>query len=283
MLNTYIAAEGAMKAGELKPDPTGPRKGYGCFALKPIPRGTRILTDTPLLIVPMADYMKADIEAAFSKLSDVAKLQYFTLHSGHGQNPADWPSQIHPSVPARERQRISEQHAARVGNEATLISIFQTNCMEMNAGAAVFLHTSRFNHSCVPNACFTWNAAIGKETIHTMRDIQQGEEITISYVDGEHGKRLRAWELRHYGLVCQCEACGDEEDESSYAYASAERRLQIQELERETQLLRGEKAMHIKRDCQGVDFPDFKKYAEAVERIKASRRREVGEANGWKA
>jgi hypothetical protein len=48
-------------------------------------------------------------------------------------------------------------------------------------------------------------------------------------------------------------------------------------------VLAGEKAVQIKRDCQGVDFPDFKRYAEAVERIKASRRREMGEANGWKA
>lgn len=162
----------------------------------------------------MADYMKADIDEAFEKLSDVEKLQYFTLHSGHGQSPAHWPSQIHPSVPARDRQRIAEQHAARTGGEATLISIFQTNCMEMGPGAAVFLHTSRFNHSCVPNACFSWNEAIGKETIHTMRDVEEGEEIVISYVDMEHDKRLRAWELRHYGFVCGCEACGDEEDVS---------------------------------------------------------------------
>jgi hypothetical protein len=48
-------------------------------------------------------------------------------------------------------------------------------------------------------------------------------------------------------------------------------------------VLAGEKALQIKKDCQGVDFLDFKKYAEAVERIKASRRREMGETNGWKA
>lgn len=48
-------------------------------------------------------------------------------------------------------------------------------------------------------------------------------------------------------------------------------------------VLAGEKAVQIKKDCQGIDFPDFKKYAEAVERIKASRRREMGEANGWRA
>jgi len=47
--------------------------------------------------------------------------------------------------------------------------------------------------------------------------------------------------------------------------------------------LAGEKALQIKKDCQGLDFPDYKRYAEAVERIKASRRREMGEAGGWKA
>lgn len=164
--------------------------------------------------MPVADYMESDIEAAFSQLSAAEKLQYLTLHSGHGQDPLAWPSQIHASVPARDRQRIAEQHAARISTEATLISIFQTNCMEMGPGAAVFLHTSRFNHACVPNACFAWNEAIGKETVHTMRDVAAGEEIVISYVDMEHDKRLRAWELRHYGFVCGCEVCGDEEDVS---------------------------------------------------------------------
>ena len=187
----------------------------------------------------IAAYMKSDIEAAFNTLDEHQKALYFTLHSGHGQPTSAWPSQIHPSVPAHERQRIEEQHAARTGKEATLISIFQTNCMEMGAGAAVFPHAARFNHSCNPNACFSWNSAIGKETIHSMRDIKAGEELTISYVDMEHDKRLRAWELRHYGFVCGCPACGDEDDESSFAYKSAENRLQIQELDRETRLLRG--------------------------------------------
>lgn len=177
-----------------------------------MPRGTRILTDAPLLIVTMAAYMKADIEAAFSALSPSQKTLYFTLHSSHGQPATNWPSQIHASVADKERQRIQEQHAARTGPAPTLISIFQTNCMEMGAGAAVFPHAARFNHACNPNACFAWNAGIGKETIHAMRDVKRGEEITLSYCNMEHGKRLRAWELRHYGFVCDCPACGDEDD-----------------------------------------------------------------------
>ena len=192
-----------------------PGKGYGCIATTAIPRGTRVLSDTPLLIVPMAFYMAADISSAFAALDDQQKALYFSLHSSHGQPSSAWPSRIHFSITDKERQRTEEQHAARTGAEASLISIFQTNCMEMGKGAAVFANAARFNHSCTPNACFSWNAAIGKETIHTMRHVQQGEEITISYVDTEHDKTLRAWELKHYGFVCGCEACGDVDDVSS--------------------------------------------------------------------
>ncbi|KAF2851701.1 SET domain-containing protein [Plenodomus tracheiphilus IPT5] len=229
-----------------------PGKGFGCFALKDLKRGTRILADSPLLIVPMADYLQEDIQAAFDKLTPREKELYFSLHSGHGQDPRNWPSQIHPSVDGKERTRIEQQHAARTGKEPTLISIFQTNCMEMNKGAAVFPHASRFNHACNPNACFTWNAGIGKETIHIMNDVKAGTEITLSYCDMLHDTKLRSWELKHYGFVCGCPACAeDEDDENTYAYQSADRRFRLQELDRETRMLRRS------RLDEGAKVPDF--------------------------
>ncbi len=112
--------------------------------------------------------------------------------------------------------------------------------MEWNDGAAVYVHAARFNHSCNPNACFHWNDAIGKETIHVMNDVAAGEEITLSYCDQNHDTRLRAWELKHYGFTCNCRACGeDEDDESTFAYQSATRRFRLMDLERETCFLRG--------------------------------------------
>jgi len=202
-------------------------------------RGTRILEDDALLIVPIADYMLCDIEKAFAELTCDQKKLYFSLHSGHGQDPKQWPSYIHESVEPRERRRIEQQHGARVGNEPTLISIFQINCMEMSRGAAVFPYAARFNHSCNPNACFSWNANIGKETIHIMNDVAKDDEITLSYCDMIHDKVLRSYELKHYGFVCDCPACGRDEDESSFAYQSAERRYRLQELEMATRFLRG--------------------------------------------
>lgn len=200
----------------------------------------------------MAEYLQEDIQAAFNKLTPPEKELYFSLHSGHGQDPKQWPSQIHPTVEGKERTRIEQQHGARTSNEPSLISIFQTNCMEMKKGAAVFPHAARFNHACNPNACFTWNAGIGKETIHIMNDTKAGDEITLSYCDMLHDKTLRSWELKHYGFSCDCPACtGDEADTETFAYQSAERRFRLQDLENETRLLRGP---HL---GEGAKVPDF--------------------------
>ncbi|KAF2469942.1 SET domain-containing protein, partial [Lindgomyces ingoldianus] len=303
-----------------------PEKGFGCFAINPIKRGTRILADSPLLIVPIAEYFQTDIQAAFDKLTHAEQAFYFTLHSAHGQDPANWPRRIHDSVVGRERQRIEEQHKARVGKEPSLISIFQTNCMEKDGGAAVFPNAARFNHSCNPNACFTWNPAIQKETVHAIKDIPAGDQITLAYCDTTHDKATRQWELKHYGFLCDCHACsGDESDSSSWAAKSAARRYRMMELQQETRYKRGkflefgvkteafvgkllefaklmneegdytaraadiyldialvceqhgdlnfarlaaQKALQIIMDCAGPDFPDAKKYAGVVKRIK---------------
>ncbi|KAJ4993279.1 set domain-containing protein 5 [Stagonosporopsis vannaccii] len=317
-----------------------PGKGYGCIATTPIPRGTRILADSALLSVPNAHYMASDIALAFAALTAAQQSLYLSLHSAHGQAPSHWPSSMHASVPARDKQRILEQHAARTAPSPSLLSIFQTNCMELGHGAGVFPHAARFNHSCVPNATFAWNERLRKETVHAMRDVGVGEELVICYVDVAHDRRLRAWELRHYGFVCGCVACGEGEDDSSPAFASAQRRLQLYDLDRETRRLRGsrlddgaaqpgfaakllkmaallqeegawdarlagvfldialvceangdfmmgvragERALQVKRDAQGVDAADYKKYGEVLERIRAGRRREVGAAEGWRA
>src|SRR5262245_12299854 len=39
---------------------TIPGKGYGCIAIRDLQRGTRILEDSPLLIVPIAHYLQSD-------------------------------------------------------------------------------------------------------------------------------------------------------------------------------------------------------------------------------
>ncbi|KAF1967831.1 SET domain-containing protein [Bimuria novae-zelandiae CBS 107.79] len=215
-------------------------KGYGCFALKDLKRGTRILSDRPILSLLNGDYLKADIEEAFEKMSAEEKELYWSLASANGQDPKTWPSQIHESVKGREVLRIKEQHDARVAKEPSLLSIFQNNCMEQGKGCAIFPHASRFNHSCSPNASFNWNSNIQQETIHIIHDVKKGDEITLSYCDMTHEKTLRAWELKHYGFTCDCLVCTSEEDDpEGFARQSIARRYRIKELDHMTSYLRG--------------------------------------------
>lgn len=43
--------------------------------------------------------------------------------------------------------------------------------------------------------------------ILALKDIQPGEEITISYIDEEESLEERRAALADYGFVCQCEKC----------------------------------------------------------------------------
>jgi len=150
-------------------------KGLGVYATVPIKPGTLILAESPLLRVNTDYYFKSDIEALFAALPPSKQEIYLSLSSAHGQ-PHDWyPSKIHPAVSEEERKRIKEQHEARTGKEKSVLSLFMTNAMDSGEGAAVFECASRFNHCCVPNACFSWNEKLGVETIYATKEIEPGE------------------------------------------------------------------------------------------------------------
>lgn len=270
-------------------------KGYGCFAIKDIKRGTRILADAPLLVVPAGHYLQSDIEKAFDRLSPADKSLYFTLASGHGQDPTWWPNRIHATVvrccilhierfcgrwsmlslSMAFRIRRLMYHATIVAGPRAPADQGATRCANWQ-GTVSYEHLPNQLHgdeqwcSRVPTCsafqplvqperklqlvrkplCFevlnnspairSRNPAIQKETIHIINDVKAGEEITLSYCDMMHSKAARAWELKHYGFVCDCRACTeDEDDQDSFAYKSAQRRFRIAELDGATRSLRG--------------------------------------------
>lgn len=90
--------------------------------------------------------------------------------------------------------------------------IFKTNGLPMESDdeGGLFIETCRINHACDNNASSNWNTNIKKHTIHALRDIHEGEEITISYLGS------RAWprEIRRqvlqakFKFLCSCNLCG---------------------------------------------------------------------------
>ena len=76
--------------------------------------------------------------------------------------------------------------------------------------SAVYRLCSRINHSCRPNCFAAWNALLGRQTLHALREIGQGEELTVAYVGGaEAGVRASRRQMLadKYHFDCACEAC----------------------------------------------------------------------------
>lgn len=75
----------------------------------------------------------------------------------------------------------------------------------------IFVRSSRFNHSCVPNAHFAWNWKLKRLTVHAIVDISKGEEIFVNYRNDEYlntrAERVRALS-DDYNFNCTCLACG---------------------------------------------------------------------------
>jgi hypothetical protein len=73
---------------------------------------------------------------------------------------------------------------------------------------SVFATASMINHSCLPNAIFTWNKELQHGTFHALRRIERGEEITVTYTDPNDIHAVRQANLeKSFGFVCCCEVC----------------------------------------------------------------------------
>ncbi|RSL78741.1 hypothetical protein CEP51_007931 [Fusarium floridanum] len=157
-----------------------PGKGKGLVATKPIPTGTRILTESPLLTSSI--HQLPEVKAAF--IDQVNKL------------------------PAAEKVAFLDMALIQVDEpDHPYWARFLVNCMEgpEREIRCVYMTASRINHSCVSNAYHGWNGTLNKLTIQAIKDIAEGEEITICYFN-KHKDRAS----RHDSLVtftCTCSLC----------------------------------------------------------------------------
>ncbi|KAJ1330836.1 [histone H3]-lysine4/36 N-trimethyltransferase SMYD [Microdochium nivale] len=183
-------------------------KGLGVFAARPIPRGSRLLAEPPLLATTTAqpDVFVAALLLDSDKLSTL--LQLSTNDSPRAQQNtlalSLWPTLR--SILARPRTPSSLSQNRRV------LNVFYNNNFALGDAAgtrALFPTVARLNHACVPGAQGNFNAALGAFTVHALRDIPAGDEVTISYLHDEmaaHDARQASLQAG-YGFVCGCPIC----------------------------------------------------------------------------
>ena len=98
--------------------------------------------------------------------------------------------------------------------------MFNTN----NLNGALYTLYSHINHSCLPNsrAIDTWgrlgelSGMLSFDGVNSViageKEIGEGEEVTVSYVDVSSQGELRRDHLKKdYGFMCHCPRCAQEE------------------------------------------------------------------------
>ena len=177
-----------------------PGKGLGVVATKTFSRGERLLCEAPLVSwesVPDSSGQTnwEHLERLVAGLDAPSWRAFYGLcdkHSGdkHGKTAQGiWNSNAFPAVDV-------------FGGDAAPI--------DGAVRSAVYRICSRFNHACCPNSFAAWSAAHGAQTVHALRNIACGEEVTVAYVGGaEAGIRAARQTilLDKYQFACSCDAC----------------------------------------------------------------------------
>ncbi|CAK7205855.1 hypothetical protein SEUCBS139899_008634 [Sporothrix eucalyptigena] len=169
-----------------------PGKGLGVIAKEAIPRGTVLLRDNARV------------------LADVRFPQH--IRRAQGQALLQKASGRLP-VPDDVRG-LSRSVKAKPGEARGLLeeNVLSTNSFAATvdgvAYMALFPEIARINHACNPTALTRFNVKDLTQKVIAFRDIELGEEITISYTDfGLTHEERQEKLLRRWGFSCTCDLC----------------------------------------------------------------------------
>ena len=79
----------------------------------------------------------------------------------------------------------------------------------MFAGTGLFPLLCLVNHSCLPNATTRYSSWKGRTMVRVeaLRDVEKGEELSVSYIDETQTVAQRENALAAYGFKCACARC----------------------------------------------------------------------------
>jgi hypothetical protein len=179
-----------------------PGKGRGLIARFNLSKGTRILCEKPLLTavaMPRRE-LELTLVTRLRALPKASQRQFLSLHN---KSPGSYPFST-----------IFKTNALPCGSNSVVGGVYPTICL--------------INHSCIPNSHNNWNEHEKHETIHAVRPIKAGDEITIPYDHGGPSAKRRAFLKESFGFDCSCYRCFGS---SSELQESDTRRRLIQSLD----------------------------------------------------
>jgi hypothetical protein len=182
-----------------------PSSGFGVFATVPLQKGQLVLRDQAAVLLSDAFHRTPEVlRSAFDLLDPAIQQTINTLSSSF---PAEEPpfgtykTNCHGfdlSVPGPDDDSDGD------GQYLPHSGLFPLAC--------------RTNHSCSPNATFSFNPAMLSLQIRTLSAVDAGEEITISYFPSQalllprHVRRANI--IRSRNFICHCALCALPDEQS---------------------------------------------------------------------
>ncbi|KAL1412982.1 hypothetical protein Q8F55_000731 [Vanrija albida] len=187
------------------PDDLPPRAsapcGHGLRSTRPITRGTEIVAERAFVTVTYPTSENA-VFAAFSELDDDDKIEFLSFSAVAGYEAVFMDIMDTNCIPCTDfdtRDRAGDEAGEGEDEDSYPVGMFRT--------------ISRVNHSCRPNAEYRWDEGRRELVLYAIDRIEEGEEITASYLSVlqretllPHAKR-QALILERIGFECRCAAC----------------------------------------------------------------------------
>jgi len=221
--------------------------GRGVFALSKLQPGSLILSERPFLL------WKDGID--FGDTDDLSTAVLQVLQS---KNALQCSKQLYPQTvescdgdELAEVRRLFERYDPNDLNKlataggATVDEVLRVALTLQHNGfnSGLYEKQSLLNHSCAPNCLKLIPASKhGCSEIWTTRDIEQGEELTICYVNPleSTSKTIREYLLRNHKFLCHCPKCtADTDTDNAIQLTEAEANL----LALESEIQRAEVAL----------------------------------------
>ncbi|KAK7915017.1 SET domain protein [Apiospora marii] len=219
-------------------------KGNGVVATAKITKGTRILAESPFITLPRVNGDSVEVlnEDVLKQLRNASRDQqraFFSLTNIHGK-----------TLPIP-------------------LGIIQTNALAYGpkGEGGLFITGSQFNHACVPTACIKWNCELDQMTVHTLCDIEPGEEITITYVNLGSNNRRRDQLDSGFQFICSSNGIERAHVPATYDFAA---KLAVEHKDYARAKIFCQRQLDIAMTEGGPDHPDtqdqldMKAYLESI-------------------
>jgi hypothetical protein len=183
---------------------TGAGKGLGYFALRDFAVGEKVLVERPVIRIILGDK---------EELGGTRDIPYLELNSQFDALPAD----AQAAVLALYMPPFSTEDERLVFQSCPVYQRFKRNVYGVGNSdndAGLFVHGSRFNHSCIPNCSRHYVEDHGLMVFSACYAIRAGTEITVCYsastkIGSEGFDAYRTYMMKSWGFKCSCPVCSD--------------------------------------------------------------------------